>query len=50
MKKCNILIYGILSSGSSALVDLLLEYNNVNVIPGEFDDFRASGLVADQLC
>ena len=49
-EKCNILIYGILSSGSSALVDLLLEYNNVNVIPGEFDDFRAPGLVADQLC
>lgn len=47
--KCNILICGILSSGSSALVDLLTEYNNVNLIPGEFDDFRGTGLVADQL-
>jgi hypothetical protein len=49
-EKCNILVFGILSSGSSALIDLLSEYNNINVIPGEFDDFRASGLVADQLC
>lgn len=48
-EKCNILIVGILSSGSSALVDLLSEYNNVNLIPREFDDFRATGLVADQL-
>lgn len=47
--KCNILIVGILSSGSSALVDLLSEYDNVNLIPREFDDFRATGLVADQL-
>lgn len=48
-EKCNILVVGILSSGSSALVDLLSEYNNVNLIPREFDDFRATGLVADQL-
>lgn len=48
-RKCNILIFGILSSGSSAIVDLLKEYKNVNVIPDEFDDFRVSGLVADQL-
>ncbi|HET6556676.1 MAG TPA: hypothetical protein VFG54_05140, partial [Prolixibacteraceae bacterium] len=47
--KCNILICGILSSGSSALIDLLSEYRNMNIIPREFDDFRATGLVADQL-
>lgn len=47
--KSNILIYGTLSSGSSAVFDLLLEYDNINAIPGEFDDFRAPGLVADQL-
>jgi len=45
----NILICGLVSTGSSALVDLLREYNNMNHIPGEFDDFRAPGLVADQL-
>lgn len=48
-KKLNILVIGMLSSGSSALIDLFLEYNNINVIPGEFDDFRASRMVADQL-
>lgn len=47
--KKNILIVGLLSTGSSALVDLLREYDNMNVIPGEFNDFRAPGLVADQL-
>jgi hypothetical protein len=48
-KKTNILIWGLLSTGSSALVDMLREYDNMNVIPGEFDDYRAPGLVADQL-
>jgi hypothetical protein len=48
-EKCNILILGLLSTGSSALVDLLREYDNINIIPGEFNDFRAPGLVADQL-
>lgn len=48
-EKLNILVCGLLSSGSSALVDLLREYDNINVIPNEFDDFRAPGLVADQL-
>lgn len=47
--KSNILVFGLLSTGSSALVDLLREYDNISIIPGEFDDFRAPGLVADQL-
>lgn len=47
--KVNILVFGLLSTGSSALVDLFREYDNINVIPGEFDDFRAPSLVADQL-
>jgi len=47
--KSNILVFGLLSTGSSALVDLFREYNNIHIIPGEFNDFRAPGLVADQL-
>ncbi len=49
MERCNILIAGTLASGASALIDLLREYENVNVINDEFDDFRAPGLVGDQL-
>lgn|ERR1035437_472874 len=45
----NILIVGTLASGSSALVDMLREYDNVNVLPREFDNFRRPGLVYDQL-
>ena len=48
-EKINILVCGLVKTGSSALVDMLSEYDNINVIPGEFDDFRAPGLVADQL-
>jgi len=48
-KKCNILVNGILSTGSSALIDVLREYDNIHLIPGEFDDFRAPGRIADQL-
>jgi hypothetical protein len=48
-EKVNILVFGLLSTGSSALFDLFREYDNINIIPGEFDDFRAPGLVADQL-
>lgn len=48
-EKCNILVSGLLSTGSSALVDMLREYENLYVIPGEFNDFKAPGLVADQL-
>lgn len=49
MVKCNILISGTLASGASALKDLLREYENINVINDEFDDYRAPGLVGDQL-
>ena len=48
-EKSNILVFGLLSTGSSALIDMLREYDNICIIPGEFDDFRAPGLVADQL-
>lgn len=47
--RCNIIIIGTLSSGSSALVDMLKEYDNINVLPREFDDFRRPGFVYDQL-
>ena len=47
--RCNILVNGLLYSGSGALVDLLKEYDNINVINNEFNDFRAPGLVGDQL-
>lgn len=47
--KANILIVGLLSSGSSALVDFFREYDNINIIPNEFNDFRAPGMVADLL-
>lgn len=48
-ERLNILIIGTLASGSSALVDMLKEYENVNVLPREFDNFRRPGLVYDQL-
>jgi len=48
-EKTNILIFVLLKTGSSALVDLLREYDNLSVVPGEFDDYRAPGLIADQL-
>lgn len=49
IERINILIKGTLSSGSSAVKDLLKEYRDVNVIPDEFNFFRLPGLVADQL-
>ena len=48
-ERYNILVVGSYSSGSSAVLDLLREYDNINVFTWEFDDFRAPGLVADQL-
>ena len=45
----NILIMGTLATGSSALVDMLTEYTNINVLPYEFNDFRKAGFVSDQL-
>ena len=48
-EKSNILVSGLLSTGSTALIDMLREYENLQVIPGEFNDFKTPGLVADQL-
>ncbi|MCA0932639.1 hypothetical protein LCM02_09265 [Lutimonas saemankumensis] len=49
MEKTNILVLGLLKTGSSALIDLLKEYECFGLIPDEFNDYRAPGLVADQL-
>lgn len=48
-ERTNILIIGTLASGSSALVEMLREYENINVLPREFDNFRRPGFVSDQL-
>lgn len=48
-ERSNILVIGTLASGSSALVDMLKEYDNINVLPREFDNFRRPGFVSDQL-
>ncbi len=47
--RCNILVCGTMSSGSSAMHNLLKEYDNIGHFSMEFDDYRAPGLVADQL-
>ena len=48
-ERCNILICGSNSSGSSAVFSLLSEYENINQIPNEFKDFSSPCLVEDQL-
>lgn len=48
-KNINILVTGLLSTGSSALIDILKEYSNISILHGEFNDYRAPGMVADQL-
>ena len=48
-ERTNILVMGTLASGSSALVDMLKEYENINYLPYEFNDFRRPGFVCDQL-
>lgn len=48
-ERTNILTIGTLASGSSALVEMLREYEIVNVLPREFDNFRRPGFVSDQL-
>lgn len=45
----NILVCGLLWSGSSALIDMLKEYSTVGVIPGELDEFRRPGMLMDHL-
>ena len=49
MRKTNILVSGLFYSGSGAAHDLLRQYRTVGVIPGEFDDFRRKGMIADHL-
>jgi hypothetical protein len=48
-KRTNLLILGTLASGSSALVDMLDEYENINVLHYEFNHYRRPGFVSDQL-
>lgn len=43
----NFLVTGLLWSGSSAVLDMLKEYKNIAILPGEFDEFRRPGMVAD---
>mgnify|MGYP007057110474 CR=1 FL=1 len=45
----SLLICGFLWSGSSAVVDLLRSSSEVGLLPGEFDEFRRPGMVADHL-
>jgi hypothetical protein len=45
----NILISGLVWSGSGAVVDLLREYNNINVVPGEFEDIRQKNMIGDAI-
>ncbi len=45
----NILITGMLWSGSSAVLDMLKEYESIGIIPGEFDEFRRPGMIADHI-
>jgi hypothetical protein len=48
-EKTNILISGLLWSGSSAVLDMMKEYSCIGVVPGELDDFRRPGMIADHL-
>jgi hypothetical protein len=48
-ERTNLLVMGTLASGSSALIDMLYEYENINVLRYEFNDFRRPGFVSDQL-
>lgn len=45
----SLLVCGFLWSGSSAVVDLLRSAESIGVLPGEFDEFRRPGMVADHL-
>lgn len=47
--KINIMVCGLLWSGSSAVIDLLSEYDCVGRVPGEFDEFRWPGMIGDHL-
>jgi len=45
----NILVCGLLWSGSSALVDMLKEYSDVGLIQGELDELRRPGMISDHI-
>lgn len=49
MERQNIIIHGLFSSGSSAAIDLLREYEEIEIVPGEFDEFRRIGMIGDTL-
>ena len=44
-----ILVSGYGWTGSSALIQMFTEYENISVIPNEFDDFRIPGAVGDAI-
>lgn len=46
-KKVNILIKGTFGSGASAVHDLLKEYDNIAIVPYEFNDFCYPQMVGD---
>jgi len=48
-ERTNLLVMGTLASGSGALFDMLYEYDNINVLRYEFDNYRRPGFVSDQL-
>lgn len=45
----NILVFGILWSGSSAAFDLIREFEGVGYVPEEFNDFRGRGMIGDHV-
>lgn len=47
--KTRILVSGLYYSGSSAVADLLKEFDNIGIYPEEFNHFRGTGLVGDSL-
>ncbi len=48
-ERTNVMVCGLGWSGSSAVVDLLREYDGVGIYQGEFDHFRIPGLIGDLL-
>lgn len=48
-KKVNILIKGTFGSGASAVHDLLKEYDNIAIVPYEFNDFCYPQMVGDSI-
>lgn len=47
--RINILVKGTFASGSSAIMDLLKEYDNIAVVPYEFNDFCYPQMVGDSI-